>query len=464
MDAWYPGASPCLWYRSGVQRNSPIQLGTAAPATVLLALLGSACSGAGAPTSGDAARPNLLLITVDTLRQDHLEPYGYGRPTSPRLAELAADSVVFEDAQAPAPWTLPSLAGLMTGLPTSAHGCRTFHDSLAGSYDTLPEQLLAHGYDTAAVTSHVFLGRPYGLHQGFVHFDDELVLEMTRSDEVVSSPAVSDKGIAFLQAKATARAAGAEGADAPWLLWLHYFDPHAVYQRHQGLSGRFGAKRPKDLYDGEIAFTDRHIGRVLDALEAAGLTEDTIVCVTADHGEEFGDHGGLDHGHTLYRELIDVPLILRVPGQEPGRVPRTVRLVDVPDTLLELCGVPRLEESLGTSLVPLMHGEDLDLPPALVELERNPRLNKVGLVDDERKYVLDRDTGRVEYFDRTADPREERNLATELADELGERSAALQHLLEQARAVAERHPDAVRLALGADELEDLAGTGYVGDE
>lgn len=423
----------------------------------LAAMLG-ACSSGDQAVTASGKRPNVLLITVDTLRRDHLQPYGYQRPTSPNLARFAETATVFDDAQAPAPWTLPSLASLLTGLPASAHGCRTFYDSLAPSYQALPEQLLAHGYDTAAVTSHVFLGRPYGLHQGFVHFDDELVLEMTRSDEVVSSPAVSDKGIAFLQAKAEAEDSG------PWMLWLHYFDPHAVYQPHAEYAAKFGSKRPIDRYDGEIAFTDQHIGRVLDALDATGLAEDTIVLLTADHGEEFGDHGGVDHGHTLYRELLDVPLILRAPGFEARRVEDLVRLTDVSATLLELCGVPALPESLGASLVPMMRGESIDLPPSLAELDRNPRLSKAGLVRGDTKYVLDRQTGRVELFDRGADRAEHQDVAGARADELHALAAELEALVAQAQAIAEQHPDAFRLDLGADDMGDLAGTGYVGDE
>jgi arylsulfatase A-like enzyme len=407
--------------------------------------------------SDPAARPNLLLITVDTLRRDHLQPYGAARPTSPNLARLAASSVVFDDAQTHAPWTLPSLATLLTGLPTSAHGCRSFHDALAPSYQTLPEQLLAHGYDTAAVSSHVFLGRPYGLHQGFVHFDDELVLEMTRSDEVISSPAVSDKGIEFLRAQAG-------GDERPWMLWLHYFDPHAVYQAHPDQVGTFGDQRPIDLYDGEIAFTDHHIGRVLDALEALGFDEDTVVVLTSDHGEEFGDHGGAEHGHSLYHELIDAPLLVRAPGLEPRRVHTTVPLAAVPATLLELLDLPPLVEAQSPSLVPLMRGEELELGPVLLELDRNPRLSKVGLVDGTTKYVLDRTTGTAELFDRTTDRLEQRDLAPQSAARLAALQAELETLLERAAAVAEDHPDAFRQALGADQLEDLAGTGYVGDE
>ncbi|MBC8451396.1 MAG: sulfatase, partial [Planctomycetes bacterium] len=362
--------------------------------------------GCGAAPSGPQ-RPNVLLITVDTLRQDHLGCYGYERPTSPHLDALAKSAVVFEDAQVQAPWTLPSLASLMTGLETTAHGCRSFHDALAPSYETLAERLFAAGYDTAAVASHVFLGRDYGLDQGFVHFDDELVLEMTRSDEVISSPKITQKGLDFLAAQAGARDAG---SSRPWMLWLHYFDPHAEYLRHQGISGQFGTQRPVDLYDGEIAFTDRWIGRLLDGLATHGFEQDTIVVFTADHGEEFGDHGRVDHGHTLYRELLDVPLIVRVPGGTPRRVATMVRSIDLANTLLELTELPPLREGHGVSLVPLLEGRLLDVPASLAELERDAALSATAWVESDRKAIDRRHSGEQLGFDRRADPTEQRPL------------------------------------------------------
>lgn len=407
------------------------------------------------PTSLD--RPNVLLITVDTLRRDHLEPYGYKRATSPRLSAFAVDAIVFEDAQSQAPWTLPSLASLMTGLETSAHGCRTFYDALAPSYETLPERLFATGYDTGAVASHVFLGRDYGLDQGFVHFDDELVLEMTRSDEVISSPKVTEKGIAFLEAQAEAQTAGT--TDHPFMLWLHYFDPHADYLRHAEISGKFGTKRPVDLYDGEIAFTDRAIGRVLDTLQASGLDKNTIVIFTADHGEEFGDHNGIDHGHTLFAELLDIPLIIRAPGFEPARVEQMVRSIDVANTLCELLGIAPLEESQGLSLVPLMKGEDLVVPASLAELERNAALSSRALVTRESKQLWSPRFEQPVAFNRSTDAREKTPTALNADSE-----AELQRRLEAATKIATQHADSWRLALGAAERDDLSNTGYAGDE
>jgi arylsulfatase A-like enzyme len=432
------------------------QLSTAPVAASILCLFG-ACGDA-APTT---PRPNILLITVDTLRADHLEPYGYPRPTSPALARLASEAMVFEDAQASAPWTLPSFASLLTGLPAAAHGCRSFYSSLAPSYGTLAEDLLAGGYDTAAVVSHVFLGRPYGLHQGFVHFDDELVLEMTRSDEVISSPAVSDKGLAYLEAKA----GSPKTDDEPWFLWLHYFDPHAVYQAHGSQVAAFGSERVIDLYDGEIAFTDGHIGRVLDGLKLHGYDENTVVVFTSDHGEEFKDHGGLEHGHTLYQELLHQPLIIRAPGAEVGRYPEMVRSLDVPATLLDYAQLPPAQESLGMSLRPALEGTGvLDLPPALVELDRNEYRNQIGLVTTETKFIIDRRTDTPMLFERDKDPREKRDRSGKSPAEVLQLRAELRVLHEAALGIAAKHTDRVDLDIGAAEMQDLNKTGYAGDE
>ena len=433
-------------------RNRQVQL-AAAFGLVLLA------SGSCSQTQAEPRRPNILLITVDTLRADHLQPYGYKRPTSPRLSELAEGAMVFEDAQSSAPWTLPSLASLMTGLPSAAHGCRTFYSSLAPSYSTLAEDLLAGGYDTAAVVSHVFLGRPYGLHQGFVHFDDELVLEMTRSDEAISSPAVSNKGLDFLDAKAAA------AGDQPWFLWLHYFDPHSVYQAHPDQVKTFGAKRPVDKYDGEIAFTDKHIGRVLDGLASLGLDENTVVVFTADHGEEFRDHGGVDHGHTLYQEQLHLPLIVRVPGEEPGRHAGMVRSIDVAATILDLASLPAARESFGQSLKAIIEGgEGPDRPPAVAELDRNASRNQLSLTTTETKLILNRQTGEPLLFDRLGDRSENRDLAGESPEQTQALVREMTELHQAALDIVKGHTDRVDQKLGSTDIADLGDLGYADDK
>ncbi len=410
---------------------------------------------------------NVLLVTVDTLRADRLGFDGYGLPTSPRLDALAESGVVFDRAQGASSWTLPSLATILTSLYTSTHGCWTFVDPLQPSFHTLAETLRDAGYDTAAVASHVFLGTDYGLHQGFTHFDDDLVHWLVASHDAISSPEVSDKGIRFLENKA------AVPEEGPWLLWLHYFDPHEIYQPHEGFlepfgidpdaRGTFDVEQESRLYDGEVAFTDHHVGRVLDALERLGLADDTLVVFVADHGEEFGDHGSRRHGHTLYGELVRTPLVVRAPGFAPSRVDALVHTVDLAPTVLELVGLAPVADQTGRSLVPLMRGEELPERGVLAELNAAPSTNLRAWIDGRWKLILDLDHETAKLFDVEADPLEQSDVAAgqpqvvarmrqELLDAVGE-------ALHEGR-LYERTAHGLKLLATQDE--QLKNLGYTG--
>jgi arylsulfatase A-like enzyme len=402
-----------------------------------------------------SSRPNVLLLTVDTLRADHLGCYGYEQPTTPAIDALASGGTRFTRAQASSSWTLPGLASLLTSTYTTTNGCWRFDDALDASFATLAEALLSAGYETGAVASHVFLGTEYGLDQGFVHYDDDLVYTMSDSHQAVSSPTVSDKGIAFLEA-----AAGSP-EERPWLLWLHYFDPHDTYLHHEGFTERFGdVDDPLALYDGEIAFTDRHIGRVLDAVERLGLTDDTLVVFTSDHGEEFGDHGGERHGHTLFGELVRVPLILRGPGIPVDELDAVVRTVDVLPTLLELCGVGPQAAPAGESLVPLLTGGRRAPGPALAELRLSAESAYDAVIDGPLKLIVAADGGEARLHDLAADPAETRDLAAERPGDVERLTAELLRLRDEALRASlsyEVAPD-VELLPGASER--LGHLGY----
>ena len=463
-------------------------LRSAAP--VLAAALGACGPGAAPPPPTDA--PNLLLVTVDTLRADELGCYGAEPSSTPRIDAFAKSAVVFHDAQAPSSWTLPSFTSLMTSLAPTTHG-NVLHDSrLDASYETLAERLLAAGWDTAAVLSHVFLGRPYGLDQGFVHYDDERVLELNESHRAISSPSVTDEALAFLRNHASSP------DRRPWFLWLHYFDPHEEYRAHEGYtvqasesseaseasetsetsetSGASGAGGASDgasehadarrLYRGEIAFTDHHVGRVLDELDALGLVDETVVVFTADHGEEFGEHGGTSHAHTLHVELLRLPLLVRAPGTAPGRVRATVRTLDVAPTILELLDLPPSPHHTGESLVPALRGVELEPRRAVAELEKVARKRMVSLVDGRWKLIVRRgDEERVELYDRAADPGEQRDVAAEHPDEVRRLRAALSAELDAAADSARLYTRARNETLGVVEESELEKLGYLhGDD
>ena len=345
---------------------------------------GAAARRPGADLQG--VRPNVLLITIDTLRADHLSSYGYSRNTSPNLDALAKRGVLYENAIAQAPNTHPSTAAILTSRYPSDLGGNPFK-YIPYPTPTLAEAFRNAGYRTAAVVSNVWLRSGMGFDQGFEHFDETSAMSEFYADGTrvawKNASDVTEAAIEWLEARRT----------GPFFLWLHYLDPHHPYEpppeyreafstsySEQSAFLRELAAKPTgeqtneliqigqgkiqvtdaefaaivDQYDGEIAYTDAQVGRVLDFLQSRGLTDDTVVAVTADHGEEFRDHGGWGHSHTLHRELLHVPLIVAVPGGPSGqRVPSIVRLIDLAPTLLARSGLPAPSNMRGTDLAAL---------------------------------------------------------------------------------------------------------------
>lgn len=440
-------------------------------ALALAHAVGSACApegrAAGGPTGGSGTplreAPNVLFLTIDTLRADRLTPYGYGRPTSPAIAELAQSSVVFEEAQASSSWTLPTLASVVTGHYSSTHRCWKRKSRLSPAFDTLPELLRDAGYDTAAAISHLFLARRYGLQQGITHFDTSFDRPVAHGDTAVSSPGVTERGLGFLRHQAESPDAG------PWFLWLHYFDPHFKYTAHGGDSAQFGEDEPSDRYDGEIRYTDGYLGEVLESLEDLGLADSTVVVLFADHGEEFGEHGELYHGHTLHRELVRVPLMIRAPGFPSGRVSTPVRTVDLMPTVLELVGLDVPAELPGVSLVPALAGGESSMPslrstPALSEVRLFTGPNQFeSLVEGDWKLLVRLSDRRASLYSLRDDPGEMRDVAAEEHERVAEMQMTLEGVVREAREAGEIYAPVAELGLSSDEQDVLNSLGYTGD-
>ena len=435
-----------------MRHHLPIGPSALVPAlTAVLAL--AACAPAPAVVE---PRPNLLFVSIDTLRADHLGAYGYRRPTSPNIDAFARGAVVFENASSSSSWTLPSLVSLMTSLYPSTHGCTTVQTRLDPSHATLAEILRDAGYDTALVGGHLFLGSSYGLTQGFTHVDAEIV----QTDSTRSSPEVADEGVAWLERKA----AVADGV--PWMLWLHFFDPHDEYLEHAGISEAFGTRTDRDRYDGEIAFTDLHVGRVLDALARLGFERDTIVVLVADHGEEFGEHGNSGHGYTLYQEVVHVPLIVRAPGWTPRRVAPLVPTVDLLPTLLELVGLAPPREVEGRSLLPLLCEDPADRREALSEVSWHAGQDMRALHVGGFKFV-DHGLGGQRLallFDLANDADEMCDAGPQHVLLLQALIGALSARLEHAALLARGYESSAPSALSPEEDERLRKLGYIGDE
>ena len=418
------------------------------------ALVLPACGGAG---PAEAPR-NLLLLTIDTLRADHLSVYGYHRATSPHIDRLAGEGVVFERAYSVASWTLPSIASLMTSLYPSAHACQSDRSALGTPHATLAEHLALFGFRTAAVTSHLYLSSKYGLEQGFAQFDEELVQQNRRSSHAaVTSPAITEKGLAFLEERARL------GAGERWFLWLHFFDPHSEYKEHPGTIEPFGSG-PMDRYDGEISFTDRHVGRVLARLDELGLAQDTLVVLIADHGEEFMDHGGGGHRATLYDEVLRVPLILRAATLRPARVLAPVSCVDLLPTLCELLDVAAPGGVQGRSLAALLRGDVLAPRALLAEMRNRTKRDWDGLVEGQFKLLHDVTNDRRQLFDLVADPRELDDIAADHPELVDSMWARMQAMIAASAEHASRQGEMPTVELMPEDQRALDQLGYGGED
>ena len=370
----------------------------------------------------DGDRYNVLLVSVDTLRADMLGCYGYDRDTSPRIDALAESGVLFERAISQAGWTLPSYASVLTGMYPEVHRVVHRSSTLGAGFPSFVELFAENGYATAAIVSGTFTDAFWGFDQGFDSYDDLGSVtpdeapppddptagdSMKSAEARITSVTVTDRAIAWME----------RNRDRRFLLLAQYFDPHSDRLEHAGITENFPPRkaiprlvlderrRPpletaplqKSLYEGEVFFTDQHIGRLLDRLQALELAEDTIVVFFADHGEEFAERQRIGHGHCVFNELVHVPLIVRVPGARPGRVRSPVANLDIGPTLAELCGVDfDVPAPGGESLVELLRDPDAARSAPVL----SSRFAMVTAQDANGNEVSPRDFARLDSGDR----------------------------------------------------------------
>ncbi|MCB9674888.1 MAG: sulfatase-like hydrolase/transferase [Alphaproteobacteria bacterium] len=342
---------------------------------------------------------NVILIIADTLRADHLDAYGYRRPTSPNLTSFAKEGVLFERAYAHAPWTKPSIATILTSRVPRDHGVTQWEAVLSPEQQTFAEYLKSQGFSTTAyISHHALMPKNSRFEQGFDTYDTTVV-KKGDPHKVLSSEDITDLGLAFLK----------EPPDSRWMLMLHYFDPHVDYRKHAQWD--FG-DRDVDRYDSEIAYLDDHLGRLFTELEKSGRLEDTVVAFVADHGDEFRDHGDTQHTVQLWEEVIHVPWIMRGPGIEPQRVGVPVGLVDVVPTLVELMGLPQSPEFGGRPL-PLEKGRFAPDPKAPVIAETRRIKNRRAVMKGRYKLIVDLREHTAQLYDIETDPGEKKDIASE---------------------------------------------------
>ncbi|MHC4985172.1 MAG: sulfatase, partial [Planctomycetota bacterium] len=272
---------------------------------------------------------NVVLISIDTCRADHLGPYDATRSLTPHIDAFAAGATVFENCVSAVPLTLPSHTTMLTGLIPLAHGAHQNGVMISPDLLTLPEILHQRGYATGAVVSHLVLGKQFLIDQGFDTYDDEMSQPGPMPGERRGARTSALAGEWLAQ-----RAAG----DQPLFLFAHYFDPHDPYQAPPEFADRFG---PSDAeqYAAEIAYVDQCIGQLFDQLKRLGIYDSSLIIVTGDHGEMLGEHGELDHGYYVYESAIKVPLIVKLPGlRDARRVTDVVGMVDVTPTVCSVVG------------------------------------------------------------------------------------------------------------------------------
>lgn len=391
--------------------------------------------------------PNLVLITIDTLRADHVGAYGATSGATPALDALALRGARFDQVQAAVPLTGPSHATILTGQYPPTHGVRgNVVFTLGSTYPTLATRLKRRGYTTAAFVGAYPVAAAFGFNQGFDTFDEEFH-ESGPLDNGAERRAneVADASLRWLSAQ----------HDAPFFAWMHFYDPHAPYDAPAPYRERFAGR----AYDGEIAFTDAQIGRVLDALRAAGRDSDTIVMVMADHGEGLGEHNELTHGVLTYQSTMRVPWIVAGPGVSHGRgVATRVSTIDVVPTALALVGADPDQALLGRDLRPLIEGRTIASDPFYQE-SLFGRLNchwaaLRGWVNNDWKLI----TGaEPELFNLADDPGERHNLAAAEPDRVRRMTDDLQRGLQRLAPGGDR---AQPRAVNAEQEERLRSLGY----
>jgi arylsulfatase A-like enzyme/Flp pilus assembly protein TadD len=376
------------------------------PTLLFLALLAFS-----APATLDAAsrpsdRPDILLVTIDTLRADRLGCYGAKTVETPAIDTLARRGLLFERAFAHTPLTLPSHTSILLGLTPNAHG---IHDNanfiVREGFTTLAEWLKKLGYATGAFVGAFPLDSRFGLTRGFDVYDDNYGSQGPMDPTFVERPAAEVVRLATEWLKSAPR---------PWFCWVHCFDPHQPYNPPEPFRTRY----PDRPYDGEIAYVDSALAPLLEALERGGGKAGTIVILTADHGESLGEHGEATHGYFAYNATLRVPLVIAAPGLQPARVDRPASHVDIFPTICRLLGEKELAGLHGRALIPVRSGRQPAPAPVYFE-SLAAHYNRGwaplrGFIEGGLKFI---ESPIPELYDLAADPAESDNLApkTDLA-------------------------------------------------
>ena len=402
-------------------------------------------------------KPNIVLITLDTTRADHLPCHGYPDVKTPHLDSLARKGILFEQCTASSPLTLPSHASMMTGLYPTYHGVRVNgNTALSGEHLTLAELFVQQGYQCGAFIGAFVLDGRWGLKQGFHHYDDQFDLKKYKQLDLalVQRPGneVVDAALSWLK----------EQKENPFFAWIHLYDPHTPYEPPEPYFSEYNTGR-SGLYDGEIAFTDEQVGRCVSWMKENGLYKNTIIAIMGDHGEGLGSHGELAHGYYIYDYAIQVPFLIVTPFEkfQNIRIPSQVRTIDIYPTLLEMVGIGVPEENQGESLLDIIFHPNKNKNSYAYSESFSPNIHYgwsplYSLRNSQYKYI---DAPRAELYNLSEDPEELNNVKDEIPRIAQKFKESLDKVIEQTSSQA---PTLEAANLDQETLQRLAALGYIG--
>jgi arylsulfatase A-like enzyme len=446
------------------------------------------------PVAIPRRRYNVFILLLDSLRADHVQPYGPDSLKTPSMARLAEEGVTFLGARSNASWTRPAVASLLTSRTPSAHGVQEMAQRLSRKIPLLPAMLRRRGYRTVGMTATAVISPSFGFARGFQHMHRHFIL--AKSDVWPKTHPTPESRARFVWKHYLARTLLRGNAERPFFAYVHEIDPHSPYEPEPPYDTLHEAPYPGNItldlatigrirddpswadpmdirhlnaqYQGEVSFMDRYVGWIVERLDEAGLGQQTLFVLVSDHGEEFMEHRSVGHAHTVYEELLRIPLILRLPGALPAglRLDVGAQLIDLAPTILDLIGEPIPEWMEGRSLLPFIEAPDREPPlrPAFASSNgprhETVRLGRWKLIRDDPEDP--RTPHRHRLFDLESDPDETVDLwSRELV--VGQ---ALRQLLEAKLAgdAAQRTAPTERVEhdeLDADELEGLRALGYL---
>lgn len=430
----------------------------------------------------DNAPRYVFLIVIDSLRADSVSSYNPQSDLTPNILEFAGHSLLYENVYAASSWTLPSMASMMTGMPPAVHQANRYHQRMTRQLPTLADYMKDNGYYTAAIGINPNLTKMTGVDPGFIYYDfypklstgrsfgskirkhlfkyipDEKLIDVSIDgiqldfNSFIDTAAMTDLSIRFVQSN----------RDKPVFLWMHYFDPHVPYAPPpEWVKPKDGNMKPdpeigynfdrpddimsggmyptpdqrrwiRELYDGEVRYVDHHLGRFFKALKQMGIYDQSLIVVTSDHGEEFWEHGSYYHGHTLYNELLRVPLMIKPTGKNnPERISRSAGLRHLMPTLLDYCGI-RLEKQKVYYPSLRVNAQNSPERPLIGSAVRYNQ-NRQAVYLNGYKFINSPQSGEQELYDLEDDPGETRSLHEEYPEKLNEAAGVLKRHFEQAR-------------------------------